>query len=137
MAEISNGLKSVLLKGMEAISNTASNIATNTKYKIDEMNLLNRRHEIISDFGSKAYQIWQKGEEKFPEELDLLLQELSRIDEAMNTMRAERVAAAPQLTKEEAEEAAAPDAVETEVEETLDDANDSSASEGIEETTEE
>lgn len=91
MAEIGKSLKGIWLKSMEAISNTASNIASNTKYKVDEMNIVNRRREILSDFGAQAYELWQKGE-KFPEPLDALLKELSELDEAMNAIRTEKLA---------------------------------------------
>jgi len=91
MAEIKKSLKGIWLKSMEAISNTASNIASNTKYKVDEMNIVNRRREILSDFGAQAYELWQKGEE-FPETLDVLLKELSELDEALNAIRIEKLA---------------------------------------------
>lgn len=91
MAEIKKSLKGIWLKSMEAISNTASNIASNTKYKVDEMNIVNRRREILSDFGAQAYELWQKGE-KFPETLDVLLKELSELDEALNAIRIEKLA---------------------------------------------
>lgn len=91
MAEIRKSLKGIWLKSMEAISNTASNIASNTKYKVDEMNIVNRRREILSDFGAQAYELWQKGE-KFPETLDALLKELSELDEALNAIRIEKLA---------------------------------------------
>lgn len=91
MAEIGKSLKGIWLKSMEAISNTASNIASNTKYKVDEMNIVNRRREILSDFGAQAYELWQKGE-KFPEPLDALLKELCELDEALNAIRTEKLA---------------------------------------------
>ena len=59
MADLNKNLKSLWMKGMQAIGNTASSIASNTKYKLDEMNLLNRRREILADFGAKAYALWQ------------------------------------------------------------------------------
>ena len=101
MAEIRKSLKGIWLKSMEAISNTASNIASNTKYKVDEMNIVNRRREILSDFGAQAYELWQKGE-KFPETLDALLKELSELDEALNAIRIEKLAGVK--TDEEAKE---------------------------------
>lgn len=91
MAEIRKSLKGIWLKSMEAISNTASNIASNTKYKVDEMNIVNRRREILSDFGAQSYELWQKGE-KFPAQLDELLKELSELDEALNAIRTEKLA---------------------------------------------
>lgn len=101
MAEIRKSLKGIWLKSMEAISNTASNIASNTKYKVDEMNIVNRRREILSDFGAQAYELWQKGE-KFPEQLDALLKELSELDEALNAIRIEKLAGVK--TEEEKDE---------------------------------
>lgn len=91
MAEIGKSLKGIWLKSMEAISNTASNIASNTKYKVDEMNIVNRRREILSSFGAQCYEMWQKGEH-FPENLEAQLQELSELDEALNAIRVEKVA---------------------------------------------
>ncbi len=91
MADFGSTVKNIWMKGMEAIGNTATNIANNTKFKVDEMNMVNRRAEILADFGSKAYALWQKGE-KFPEELEEQLAELKKLDEKLNDMRAERYA---------------------------------------------
>ena len=102
MADINSNLKNIWMKGMEAIGRTASSIASNTKYKVDEMNLVNRRREILADFGPRAYALWQKGV-SFPEELQASLQELSQLDEKLNDMRAEKYAAG--VKQEKAEEA--------------------------------
>lgn len=91
MAEIKKSLKGIWLKSMEAISKTASSIASNTRYKVDEMNIVNRRREILSDFGAQAYELWQKGEH-FPESMEALLQELSQLDESLNAIRTEKLA---------------------------------------------
>ncbi len=91
MSDFGSNMKKIWLKGMEAIGNTASNIASNTKSKVDEMNLVNRRTEILKDFGSQAYALWQKGEH-FPEELERQLRELQKLDERLNDLRAERLA---------------------------------------------
>ncbi len=133
MADISKNLKTAWIKGMEAIGNTASNIASNTKYKVQEMNLINRRREILSDFGAQAYEMWQKGEQ-FPEKLAKQLEELSRLDEELNAMRTERFAGVtteqvPDETAEAAsdETAAEDEAVETVTEDVADDASDDDA----------
>lgn len=106
MAEIGKSLKGIWLKSMEAISNTASNIASNTKYKVDEMNIVNRRREILSDFGARSYELWQKGE-KFPECLEALLKELSELDEALNAIRTEKLANVKTAAEEPAEKSVA------------------------------
>lgn len=91
MADLKKNLKSAWIKSMEAIGNTASNIASNTRFKVDEMNLQNRRREILSDFGAKAYALWLKGE-TFPESLTHQLEELQQLDNQLNDLRAERIA---------------------------------------------
>ncbi len=113
MAEFGNNLKNIWMKGMEAIGNTASSIASNTRFKVDEMNMVNRRAEILKDFGAKAYELWQKGAH-FPEELEEQLQELGKLDEKLNDLRAERFAGVQVKEKEEAPaKEAAEEAAET------------------------
>lgn len=90
MADIRENVKNAWMKGMELIGNTASSIANTTKYKVDEMNLVNRRREILNDFGAQAYSLWQKGA-SFPAELEEQLNELKKLDEQLNDLRAERV----------------------------------------------
>ena len=90
MADIKKGLKDFWIKGMEALGNTASNLASNTKYKVNEMNMVNRRREILNGFGAKAYELWQKGVE-FPAELETELQELSQLDIQLNELRMEHL----------------------------------------------
>ena len=87
MADIIDGIKKQWLKGMEVIGNAASSIAANTQHKVSEMNLVNRRREILADFGATAYALWQKGE-AFPDELDALLKELSTLEETLLELRA-------------------------------------------------
>ena len=91
MADLGASIKNIWLKSMEAIGNTASSIASSTKTKVDEMNMMNRRSEILKDFGDKAYVLWQKGE-SFPPELEEQLIELKKLDEQLNDLRAERLA---------------------------------------------
>ena len=91
MADFRKQIKQMWIKGMETVGNTASNIANNTKYKVDEMNLQNRRRDLFSNIGPQAYILWQKGE-KFPEEICKMLMEIQKLDEQLNDMRAERYA---------------------------------------------
>ena len=83
--------KSLWLKGMKVVGNTAANIASNTKYKVDEMTIQNRRREVLNDLADKTYGLWLKGE-KVPEPLVKLLSELQQLDNSLNDMRAERFA---------------------------------------------
>lgn len=91
MADLGTGIKGIWLKGMEAIGNAASSIASSTKSKVGEINLVNRRNEILKDFGNQAYVLWQKGA-RFPDELEVQLKELEKLDEQLNDLRAERLA---------------------------------------------
>ncbi len=86
-------MKKTWLKGIEVIGNAASNIADNAKYKVNEMNLEAKRREILADFGSIAYDMWQKGE-TFPPALDAQLQQLNALEEQLTAIRAQRYAAA-------------------------------------------
>ncbi len=92
MADMKSGLKSVWKKGLAAINQTAKNIEGNTRYKMNEMTLVARRREILSDFGARAYEIWQMGDQQFPAELESLLKELAQVDEDLNALRTEHVA---------------------------------------------
>lgn len=94
MANVSKNFRDVWMKGMEAISTTANRIAETTKCKVNEMNITNRRGEILKDFGAKAYALWQKGE-VFPAELDELLQELHQLEMELNEIRAQKAEEAP------------------------------------------
>jgi hypothetical protein len=104
---VMKGLKKTWLKGMEVVGNAASNIADNAKYKVSEMNLETRRREILADFGSVAYEMWQRGE-VFPPALEAQLEQLNALDEQLTAIRAQRFAAAQEakLAREAAEEAA-------------------------------
>ncbi len=101
MADLGSGLKSMFMKGMESIGNAAASIASNTKSKVDEMNMVNRRTEILADFGNRAYGLWLKGE-SFPPELDSLLKELKDLDERLNDLRAEKYANIKKKAEEKA-----------------------------------
>ena len=90
-SNIRDKAKLLWIKGMKTIGNTATNIANNTKYKVDEMTLQNRRRELGGDLSSAGYAMWMKGTE-FPPELTRMLEEMQQLDERLNDMRAERYA---------------------------------------------
>ena len=105
---IRDGFKSLWIKGMKAVGNTAANIANNTRYKVDEVTIQNRRREVLGDLAQKAYALWLKGEE-FPEPMSGMLEELQKLDEQLNDMRAEKYASSVQKSGE-------PDRAETDSE---------------------
>ena len=115
--DIRDRVKDIWMKGMDSIGSTAASIASNTRYKVDEMNLQNRRRDLAQDLSGRVYSLWQKGE-AFPPEIEKLLKELQHVDETLNDMRAARAQgetpapdAAAQAAGSETPEA--PDAPET------------------------
>lgn len=112
MADIKSSMKSAVVKGMEFIGNAAASIASGTRSKVNEMNLVSRRSEIFADLSTKVYELWQKGTE-FPPEIQTMLDELGRLDEELNMLRAQRVAESKIAEEQAAEEA---DRAETEQE---------------------
>lgn len=109
MADMTKGLKDIWMKSMETISDTANKIAVNTRQKVNEMNIVNRRAEIMKDLGKKAYAMWQQGGQ-FPAEMDALMRELYQLDTALNEIRAGKEKSAPEQEEapktEDADEAA-------------------------------
>ena len=90
--DIRDRAKALWLKGMKAVGNTAASIANNTRYKVDEVTIQNRRREVLGDLANKAYALWLKGE-SFPQPMIRMLEEMKKLDEQLNDMRAERYAA--------------------------------------------
>ena len=90
--DIRDRAKALWLRGMKAVGNTAASIANNTRYKVDEVTIQNRRREVLGDLANKAYALWLKGE-SFPQPMVRMLEEMKRLDEQLNDMRAERYAA--------------------------------------------
>ena len=89
--DIREKAKALWIRGMKAVGNTAASIANNTRYKVDEVTIQNRRREVLNDVAHKAYALWLKGE-SFPEPVEKLLDELKQLDEQLNDMRAEKYA---------------------------------------------
>ena len=111
--DIRERAKALWIRGMKAVGNTAANIANNTRYKVDEVTIQNRRREVFNDLAHKAYALWLKGE-SFPEPMVKMLDELKQLDEQLNDMRAEKYA----LTGKKPVDAELPEAeAETEEEE--------------------
>ena len=91
MAQFGNKVKLAVLKGMEAIGQGASNLASNAQQRLQELNLDNQRRELLNAFPLKAYELWQKGE-SLPQPLEEMLKEVKNVDERLNLSRAQRVA---------------------------------------------
>ena len=50
MAQFGNKVKLAVLKGMEAIGQGASNLASNAQQRLQELNLDNQRRELLNAF---------------------------------------------------------------------------------------
>ena len=91
MAGFGNKVKLTMLKGMEAVGQRASNMASSAQQKLQELNLETQRREILSEFPLRAYDLWQKGEQ-LPEPLSKMMESLSDLDERLGVLRAQRYA---------------------------------------------
>ena len=86
MPELKQNLKDLVIKGIDAIGNTASSLASSTKQKVNELALKGRRNDILEAFAEKAYTAWKNGAE-LPEELAADLQEVKALDEELEQMK--------------------------------------------------
>ena len=100
MAQFGNKVKLTVLKGMEAIGQGASNLASNAQQRLQELNLDNQRRELLNAFPLKAYELWQKG---LPQPLEEMLKELKDVDERLNLIRAQRFAKLEEKKQQNAE----------------------------------
>lgn len=91
MAGFGNKVKLTMLKGMEAVGQRASSMASSAQQKLQELNLETQRREILSEFPLRAYDLWQKGEQ-LPEQLSKMMESLSDLDERLGVLRAQRYA---------------------------------------------
>lgn len=104
--DIRDRAKTIWMKGVDSIGNTAANIASSTRSKVDEISLQNRRKEVSQDLSGKVYALWQKGE-VFPAEIEQILKELRTLDEKLDELRAARAAQGETPAAEPEDEAAA------------------------------
>ena len=97
--KIRDRAKQLWLKSMEAVGNMAASIANNTKYKVDEVTIQNRRRVVMNDLAGKTYSLWLKGV-RFPDQLDKMLNELQLLDDQLSEMRAAKYASSNKLSSE-------------------------------------
>jgi hypothetical protein len=88
---LSSRVKITLLKGMEVIGTSASNLASTAKLRVNEINLETRRREILTDFSLQAFELWQKGVQ-LPDSLSEMLTELSDIEYRLSVLHAQKYA---------------------------------------------
>lgn len=79
MADIGKTVKEIWEQSMKAVNKAATNIATSTKQKVDEMNIVTRRKELQNQLGLRLYELWQAGED-VPETLKATLEEMRDLE---------------------------------------------------------
>ena len=104
MAGFGNKVKLTMLKGMEAVGQRASSMASSAQQKLQELNLETQRREILSEFPLRAYDLWQKGEQ-LPEPLAKMMADLGDLDERLGVLRAQRYAKVEEAKKAAGEQA--------------------------------
>ncbi len=124
MANLGSNVKTAFLKGLEALGKTASSLTDAAQQKLSEMNLDNRRREVLAEIPKRVMQLWKDGVE-MPEPLTELLKELTDLEEKLAEMRPQPEAKPeePEQPKEPAEEETAEEAAEEAAEEIVEEAS--------------
>ena len=89
MSEFGQNLKNAVRKGIEAIGNTASNLAVNTRQKVEEFNLSNQLKDIYAEIGEKVFNLSKQGT-VFPEELAQSLNLEAETEKELNLIREQK-----------------------------------------------
>lgn len=103
MADIRRSMRDLFLQGVEVVNNAANHVATATRSKVDELNLRNRRKELLDTLANALYEQWQQGLE-LPASMTETLEQIHAIDEQLKEMEAqpEKPQAEPAEAKPEA-----------------------------------
>ena len=88
---LSSRIKIAFLNVMQAFGSAASQLASNAKLRVNEINLESRRHEILTEFSLQAFEMWHNGV-KLPKELSDMFLEISEIDDKLSLLRAQKYA---------------------------------------------
>lgn len=111
MSDIGKSVREFLLQSVKAVNSAANSVASTTRYKVDELNLQNRRKELMNAVSDLAYTLWKNGE-TMPESLVSILEKLAAVDADLAAMRetrrqeAEKAKAAKAAVKEKKTEEA-------------------------------
>jgi hypothetical protein len=139
MSNITSKIKTTWLKCMETIGQSAANMADNAKQKLGELNMENRRKDLVSELPEKLMKLWKDGAQ-LPEELTGMLTELNGINEELDALRAARLAKKQKPAITDGTDAVkAEEAVQETAEEVTEEAAEvvEEAAEAVEETAEE
>lgn len=92
MADFFESLKKTWIKAIEVVGDTATNLADSAKNKVDEMNLVSNRKDLLFHCGERAYELWLDGKE-LPTELAELFESIKEFDDKLADITAQRNAA--------------------------------------------
>lgn len=87
MSDIRQSLRELFLRSVKMVNSAASSLADSTRSKVDELNLRNRRKELVEEVVAKAVDLWKNGQ-TLPDGLTALLEELQHIDDELATRAA-------------------------------------------------
>ncbi len=99
MSDFGQNLRELVSKGMEAIGNTASSIASTTRQKVNELNVSARKKELYEALGEQVYIAWLNGEE-FSDSMAESLRELLRLEQQSHTGGEESAAEAAEVQEQ-------------------------------------
>ena len=106
MSKFTKTLKGAASTSVRVINRAATSVADATRFKLSEMDCVNRRRDAIKELGEKVYGMYQVGME-LPEDTLDLLNELRTLDETLAELRANRAAQKEAAAQQRAEERAA------------------------------
>ena len=101
MADLRRSVRDLFLQGVEAVNNAANHVASATRTKVDELNLRNRRKELLDTLAAAVYEQWQQGLE-LPDALKETLEQIRGIDEQLQEMEKQQEKAEPAASAEAA-----------------------------------
>lgn len=99
MADIRRSVRDLFLKGVEAVNTAAGHVADATRTKVDELNLRNRRKDILDALAVAVYDQWKAGN-SVPDALEDMLVELKSVDEQLAAIAA-KAEEAPQPAEQD------------------------------------
>ena len=102
MADLRRSMRDLFLQGVEAVNNAANHVASATRSKVDELNLRNRRKEMMDALAGAVYEQWKQGLE-LPEELTGTLEQIREIDAQLAEMESQQEKTEPSADAAEQE----------------------------------
>lgn len=102
MADIRRSMRELFLQGVEVVNNAANHVATATRSKVDELNLRNRRKELLDTLANTLYEQWQQGLE-LPAVMTETLEQIRGIDAQLKELDAQPDKPEPETSADEPE----------------------------------